>query len=43
MREELLLFVSAALEKQYGLKLERRIAPVVTLVVENGNREPIEN
>ena len=43
MRDELLVFVSAALEKQYGLKLERRIAPVDTLIVDGGSKEPTEN
>jgi uncharacterized protein (TIGR03435 family) len=43
MRDELLSFVSAALEKQYGLQLERRVAPVETLAVEGGNKEPSEN
>jgi uncharacterized protein (TIGR03435 family) len=43
MRDELLSFVSAALNKQYGLKLERRIVPVETLVVESGNQEPSKN
>ncbi len=43
MRDALVRFVSAALEKQYGLKLERRNAQVETLVVDEGNKVPTEN
>jgi uncharacterized protein (TIGR03435 family) len=43
MRSALLVFVSAALEKQYGLKLERRTVPLESLVVEGGNRVPTAN
>jgi uncharacterized protein (TIGR03435 family) len=43
MRAALLVFVSAALEKQYGLKLERRTVPLESLIVEKGNRVPAGN
>jgi uncharacterized protein (TIGR03435 family) len=43
MRDALFRFVSDMLEKQYGLKLERRSLPVETLVVESGTKVPPEN
>ncbi len=36
-------FVSSALEKQYGLRLEHRKVPLESLVVDSGNRVPAEN
>jgi uncharacterized protein (TIGR03435 family) len=43
MRDALLFFVSRALEKQYGLRLERRNVPIETLVIDSGNKVPMEN
>jgi uncharacterized protein (TIGR03435 family) len=43
MRNALLAFVSAALDKQYGLKLERRNVPLESLIVDGGNKMPTEN
>jgi uncharacterized protein (TIGR03435 family) len=43
MRDALFSYASAILEKQYGLKLERRSMPLEILVVDGGNRVPIEN
>jgi uncharacterized protein (TIGR03435 family) len=43
MRIALTDFVSQALERNYGLKLERRISPVETLVVDGGNKIPTED
>ena len=43
VRDALLDFASRALDKSYGLILERRKRPVEFLVVEGGNRVPTEN
>jgi len=43
MDEALLDYFSTTLEKQYGLKLERRRIPLESLIVDNGNRVPTEN
>jgi uncharacterized protein (TIGR03435 family) len=36
-------FVNSTLERQFGLKLERRKMPLDTLVVDRGNTIPAEN
>lgn len=36
-------FISSALEKKYGLRLEHRKVPLASLVVESGNKVPTEN
>jgi uncharacterized protein (TIGR03435 family) len=36
-------FFSAALQKQYGLKLERRSLPLEAIVVDSANMIPTEN
>ncbi len=43
MRSALFRFVSAAIERQYGLKLESRNLPVETLVVDSGSKLPTDN
>ncbi len=43
MRSAFFVFFSTALEKQYGLKLERRRLPLESLIVDSGNRVPTEN
>lgn len=43
MRDALLDFASRALDKSYGLKIERRKLPIEFLVVEGGNKVPTEN
>lgn len=43
MRSALFDFASRALEKAYGLKLERRKLPVEFLIVEGGNKIPTQN
>jgi uncharacterized protein (TIGR03435 family) len=43
MRAGLFAYVSAILEKQYGLKLERRSMPLEILVVDGGDKIPTEN
>jgi uncharacterized protein (TIGR03435 family) len=43
MRSSLLLYLSSTLEKQYGLKLERRKIPLESLIVDEANRVPSEN
>lgn len=43
MRRAFFPFFSNALEKQYGLKLERRKVPLQCLVVDSGNKVPTEN
>ena len=42
-RDEFADFLKAAIEKQFGLKLERRKMPLDTLLIEQGNRVPVEN
>lgn len=37
------VFISSALEKKYGLRLEHRKVPLASLVVESGNKVPTEN
>jgi uncharacterized protein (TIGR03435 family) len=36
-------YISSALEKKYGLRLEHRKVPMASLVVESGNKVPTEN
>ncbi|MBV8844528.1 MAG: TIGR03435 family protein [Bryobacterales bacterium] len=43
MRAALSDFVSQTLERSYGLKLERRMMPVETLMVDSGSKVPTEN
>jgi uncharacterized protein (TIGR03435 family) len=43
MRTSMFVFLSAALEKSYGLKLERRKVPLESLIVDGGNKVPTEN
>jgi uncharacterized protein (TIGR03435 family) len=43
MRSAAFSSLSAALEKQLGLRLEHRKVPLASLVVESGNRIPTEN
>jgi uncharacterized protein (TIGR03435 family) len=43
MRSALLAFVSDALQKQYGLRLERRNVPLESLIVDRGNKVPTAN
>jgi uncharacterized protein (TIGR03435 family) len=43
MRTGLFAYASAILEKQYGLKLERRKMPLEVLVVDGGDKMPLEN
>jgi uncharacterized protein (TIGR03435 family) len=43
MRDAAFAFISAALQKQYGLRLEHRKVPLESLVVESGNKVPTEN
>ncbi len=43
MRDALFDFASRALEKRYGLKLEKRQSPVEVLIVESGSKVPTEN
>jgi uncharacterized protein (TIGR03435 family) len=43
MRADLFAYVSAILQKQYGLKLERRNMPLEVLVVDSGDKVPTEN
>jgi len=43
MRSGLTLFVSDALERAYGLRLERRMVRLESLVVDEGNKVPTEN
>jgi len=43
MRSALVAFVSEALERQYGLKLERRAMPIDVLIVDSGNKVPTAN
>ena len=43
MRLALSDFASQALERNYGLKLERQLLPVETLVVDSGNKIPAED
>ena len=42
-RDEFAEFLRAAIEQQFGLKMERRKMPLDTLVIEQGNRVPVEN
>jgi uncharacterized protein (TIGR03435 family) len=43
MRSSMFGFLSAALEKQYGLKLERSKVPVDSIAVDAANKFPTEN
>jgi len=43
MQSAAFAFVSLALEKQYGLKLEHRKVPLECLVVDSGNKVPTKN
>lgn len=43
MQSAAVAFLSSALEKQYGLRLEHRKVPLASLVVESGNKVPTEN
>jgi uncharacterized protein (TIGR03435 family) len=43
MRSSLRLFVSDALERQYGLKLDQRKVPLESLVVESCSKDPTAN
>ena len=36
-------FISTAIEKQYGLKLEHRKLPFESLVIDGGNHVPADN
>jgi uncharacterized protein (TIGR03435 family) len=42
-RDEFAEFLKAAIEQQFGLKMERRKMPLDTLVIDQGNRVPVEN
>jgi uncharacterized protein (TIGR03435 family) len=42
-RDEFADFLKAAIEQQFGLKMERRKMPLDTLVIDQGNRIPVEN
>jgi uncharacterized protein (TIGR03435 family) len=42
-RDEFADFLKAAIEQQFGLKIERRKIPLDTLVIDQGNRIPVEN
>jgi uncharacterized protein (TIGR03435 family) len=42
-RDEFADFLKAAIEQQFGLKTERRKMPLDTLIIDQGNRVPIEN
>ncbi len=43
MQSAAFVFVSAALEKKYGLKLEHKKVPLESLVVDSGNKTPSGN
>lgn len=43
MKSAMFAFLSTALEKQYGLRLEYKSVPLKTLVIDGGNKVPTEN
>jgi uncharacterized protein (TIGR03435 family) len=43
MQSAAFAYLSSALEKKYGLRLEHRKVPMASLVVESGNKIPTEN